>query len=298
MTDGVMLKAELPGLKLFSRGKVRDVYDLGAALLFIATDRISAFDVVMGEGIPGKGRILTALTMFWLERLGVPHHVITDRAAEMPPEVRPFEAALEGRTLLVRKLKIFPVECVVRGYLAGSGLKSYRARGEVCGVPLPPGLREADRLPAPIFTPTTKAAAGHDEEMTFEAMTALLGKDRARELRDRSIEVYLRAAEIARAHGVILGDTKFEWGSDGAGWPSILADEVLTPDSSRFWPGDEYAPGAAQPSFDKQFLRDWLERSGWNKRPPPPPLPRDVVEGTAARYAAIYRRLIGKEFTG
>lgn len=298
MTDSVMRRAELPGMKLFSRGKVRDVYDMGETLLFIATDRISAFDVVMEEGIPGKGKILTALTMFWLERLGVPHHVITDRVSEMPPEVRRFEAALEGRAMLVRKLAIFPVECVVRGYLAGSGLKSYRARGEVCGVALPPGLREADRLPAPIFTPTTKAVSGHDEDMTFDDMASLVGRERARELRDRSIAVYLQASEIARARGVILCDTKFEWGADGEDGPSILADEVLTPDSSRFWPGDRYAPGAPQPSFDKQFLRDWLERSGWKKQPPPPHLPPDVIEGTASRYAEIYRRLIGKEFRG
>ncbi len=298
MADGVMRRADLPGLKLFSRGKVRDVYDLGDALLFIASDRISAFDVVMQEGIPGKGRILTAVTMFWLEQLGVRHHAITCSVAEMPREVRRFEALLEGRSMLVKKLAIFPVECVVRGYLAGSGLKSYRARGEVCGVALPPGLREADKLPEPIFTPTTKAAAGHDEDMTFDGMAALVGRDRACELRDRSIAIYLQASEIARARGVILCDTKFEWGADGKDGPIILADEVLTPDSSRFWPGDRYAPGAAQPSFDKQFLRDWLERSGWNKQPPPPHLPPDVIAGTASRYAEIYRLLIGTQFRG
>ena len=297
MQQQALLKAELPGMKLFSRGKVRDVYDLGSSLLFIASDRVSAFDVVMGEGIPGKGKILSAVTMFWLERLGVPHHVITADIAAMPPEVRKHKSSLQGRSMLVKKLKIFPVECVVRGYLAGSGLKSYRARGEVCGVKLPPGLVEADKLPEPIFTPTTKAASGHDEEMTFGGMVDLIGKARAEELRDRSIQVYLEASRTAAARGVILCDTKFEWGADGDG-PAILADEVLTPDSSRFWPGESYAPGKPQPSFDKQFLRDWLEGSGWNKQPPPPHLPPEIIEGTRSRYEEIYRLLFGKKFRG
>ncbi len=298
MQQQALLKAELPGMKLFSRGKVRDVYDLGSSLLFIASDRVSAFDVVMQEGIPGKGKILSAVTMFWLERLCVPHHVITADVAAMPPDVRRHESILAGRSMLVKKLKIFPVECVVRGYLAGSGLKSYRARGEVCGVKLPPGLVEADKLPAPIFTPTTKAASGHDEEMTFDAMADLIGKERATELRDRSIQVYLEASRTAAARGVILCDTKFEWGAADGDGPAILADEVLTPDSSRFWPGDSYAPGKPQQSFDKQFLRDWLERSGWNKQPPPPHLPPDVIEGTRSRYEEIYRLLLGKKFRG
>ena len=296
MRDEALLTCDLPGLALCARGKVRDVFDLGDQLLFVATDRISAFDVVMREGIPDKGLILTAVSMFWLERLGVPHHVTTAVIEDMPPQVRAHAAVLHGRALMVRKLRIFPVECIVRGYLAGSGLKSYRACGEVCGVKLPPGLREADKLPEPIFTPTSKAASGHDEDMTFAQMQAAIGADRAEELRQRSLEVYQTAEAMAAARGVILCDTKFEWGVPDDGGPAILADEVLTPDSSRFWPGADYAPGTSQPSFDKQFLRDWLESTGWDKTPPPPALPPSVIDGTRSRYREIYRLLTGRTF--
>jgi phosphoribosylaminoimidazole-succinocarboxamide synthase len=295
MSAQAMLTCDLPGLKFLSRGKVRDLYDLGDSLLFIATDRISAFDVVMAEGVPDKGRILTRLTVFWLRELGVPSHLLTADVGAMPPEVRKHRALLEGRALLVKKLKIFPVECVVRGYLAGSGLKSYRAGGHVCGVPLPPGLREADKLPEPIFTPTTKATTGHDEDMSFAGMANLIGRERAAELRDKSIAVYGAARDFAAERGIILADTKFEWGIAGDAGPALLADEVLTPDSSRFWPGDEYRPGASQPSFDKQFLRDWLERQTWDKKPPPPRLPPEIVEGTRTRYVEIHRRLTGEK---
>jgi len=292
----VLLRSELPGLTLAGRGKVRDLYDLGDALLFVATDRISAFDVVMAEGVPQKGKILTALTVFWLEKLGVPNHLITHRIEEMPPEVQAHKDLLEGRALWVKKLKIFPVECVVRGYLAGSGLKSYQATGRISGIELPPGLQEADRLPEPIFTPSTKATEGHDEEITFGDVVDIVGKERAEELRDRSLEVYRKASEYARERGVILCDTKFEWGIEREDAPALLADEVLTPDSSRFWLVEQWRPGKAPPAFDKQFLRDWLEESDWNKTPPPPTLPPEVIEGTRSRYLQIYERLTGEPF--
>ena len=298
MSAPALLKCDLPNVTLLSRGKVRDIYDLGDALLLVATDRISAFDVVMAEGVPDKGKILTGLSVFWFERLGVPHHMITHDVAAMPPEISAQAEQLSGRAMLVKKLTILPVECVVRGYLAGSGLKSYRKTGSICGVELPPGLREADKLPEPIFTPTTKATSGHDEEITFEEMTARIGRERAQELADQSIDVYRRASEAAAARGVILCDTKFEWGIEGEGGPALLADEVLTPDSSRFWPGDDYEPGRPQSSFDKQFLRDWLESTPWPKKPPPPPLPPEVIEGTRQRYLEIYERLTGTPFGG
>lgn len=293
-----LLKCSLPDLKLRSRGKVRDIYDCGEALLLVATDRISAFDVVMAEGVPGKGKILTGLTVFWLKQLGVPNHLITEDMAAMPPEVAAHAEQLSGRTLLVKKLNIFPVECIVRGYLAGSGLKSYQASGTICGLKLPPGLVEADKLPEPIFTPTTKAESGHDEDVSFDEMAEIVGPKRAEELRQRSIDLYVRANAYAAQRGVILCDTKFEWGVDSDGGEALLADEALTPDSSRFWPGDLYAPGKSQPSFDKQFLRDWLLSTDWDKTPPPPPLPAEVIDGTRERYFEIYERLTGNAFGG
>ncbi|MBN1422729.1 MAG: phosphoribosylaminoimidazolesuccinocarboxamide synthase [Planctomycetes bacterium] len=292
--DDVVLRTELPGETLLSRGKVRDVYDLGDHILIVASDRISAFDVVFAEGIPDKGRILTQVTRFWFERLGVPNHMVTTRIGEMPERLAAHRPLLEGRSMLVRKLRVFPIECVVRGYLAGSGLAEYRRTGTVCGIPLPPGLEEASSLPEPIFTPSTKAAAGHDENIPFEGVVERIGRSRAEELRDRSIEVYRKAAAYAEPRGLVLCDTKFEWGIADPEGPAILADEVLTPDSSRFWPREAWSPGRPQPSFDKQFLRDHLIRSGWDRTPPPPSLPPDIIAGTAERYRALYERLTGK----
>jgi phosphoribosylaminoimidazole-succinocarboxamide synthase len=283
-----LLQSHVPGFPC-RRGKVRDVYDLGDTLAVVATDRISAFDHVLSPPIPDKGRVLTALSVFWFDFLKVPHHLLGTDLADLPPPFRTPE--LEGRTMFVRKTAVVPVECVARGYLAGSGSKEYRAGGTVCGVPLPPGLREADRLPGPIFTPATKEEGGrHDENISLERMAELVGADTAAELRDRTLDVYRRAAAHAEARGIVLADTKLEWGRLPSG-ELILIDEVLTPDSSRFWPRDTYRPGAAPPSFDKQFVRDWLEASGWDKAGPPPPLPPDVVEKTAAKYREALERL-------
>jgi phosphoribosylaminoimidazole-succinocarboxamide synthase len=273
------------------QGKVRDVYDLGDRLIIVATDRISAFDWVLPTPIPDKGRVLTALTLFWLRWLNIPNHLLSAESKDFPPEFRGPEFA--GRTMLVRKTTVVPVECVVRGYLAGSGWKDYRRTGAVCGNPLPAGLRECDQLPEPIFTPATKVETGHDENISFDEMAEAIGPDTATELRDKSLEIYRRAAEYARGRGVIIADTKFEWGR----LPSrelILIDEVLTPDSSRFWPGDAYQPGRGQPSFDKQFVRDWLETTTWDKNSSPPELPPDVVERTRQKYLESVERLTGK----
>ncbi|MFL5768016.1 MAG: phosphoribosylaminoimidazolesuccinocarboxamide synthase [Actinomycetota bacterium] len=281
--------------QLSSRGKVRDLYDAGEALLMSASDRISAFDVVLPTAIPDKGRVLTGLSLFWFEQLHglIENHVITADAREFPP---PFEAdpELRGRAMLVKRADVVKMECVARGYLSGSGWKEYRKRGLVCGVPLPPGLNESDRLAEPIFTPTTKATEGHDLPLTFEDAVDLVGRGLAEKLRELTIGIYERAAEIALDRGIILADTKFEFGfADGE---LILVDEVLTPDSSRFWPADRYTPGGPQPSFDKQYVRDWLDASGWNREPPPPELPAEVVEQTAARYREAYERLTGEPF--
>jgi phosphoribosylaminoimidazole-succinocarboxamide synthase len=272
------------------RGKVRDVYDLGDRLVIVATDRISAFDWVLPTGIPYKGRILTAMTQFWLEFLAVPNHLISTDIGAMGPEFAAQADVLAGRTMLVRKARVVPFECVVRGYLAGSGWKEFRRDGTVCGIPLPAGLRECERLPEPIFTPATKEETGHDVNVTFESMARASGLELAAELRQRSLEVYARAAGHAQQCGILLADTKFEWGqlADGG---VILTDEVLTPDSSRFWPADSYRPGANPPSFDKQYIRDWLEQSGWDKSSPPPPLPDDVVRRTRDKYLEAYTRL-------
>jgi phosphoribosylaminoimidazole-succinocarboxamide synthase len=284
-----VLRTELPDYPV-KRGKVRDVYDLGDRLALVATDRISAFDWVMPNAIPGKGELLTRMSRFWFEWLGMPNHLISDRLEDLPA---PFQAQAElfrGRTMLVQKTEVIPIECVARGYLAGSGWKEYQATGRVCELPLPPGLREADHLPEPIFTPTTKAETGHDATISYAEVVQLVGASTATLLRDRTLEVYRRGAEYARQRGVILADTKLEWGRRADG-ELILIDEVFTPDSSRFWPAADYHPGTSPPSWDKQYLRDWLEASGWDKNSPPPPLPAEVVAATAARYAEALERL-------
>ena len=289
-----LVETRLPGLPV-RRGKVRDVYDLGDRLLLVATDRISAFDWVMPQGIPDKGRILTQLSSYWFELLRVPNHLISTEVAslELPPGSTSREQ-LAGRSMLVRKCEVVPVECVVRGYLEGSGWKEYRQNQAVCGVPLPPGLAQCSQLPQPIFTPATKEESGHDQNISLERMSQIVGADVAQELRRRSLEVYSRAAAHAGERGIIIADTKFEWG--WAGGELILIDEVLTPDSSRFWPADRYQPGRAQPSFDKQFLREWLETTSWDKNSPPPNLPDDVVSRTREKYVEAYERLTGNRF--
>jgi len=283
-----------PALPHVHRGKVRDLYDAGhGRLLMVASDRLSAFDVVMADPIPDKGRVLTATSAFWFDHLPAPNHVVSTDVGDFPDGAR--DAGLAGRSMLVRRCAMVPVECVVRGYLAGSGWKEYQACGSVCGVRLPADLREADRLPAPIFTPTTKAPVGvHDEGMRFDDVVAMIGGDRAEEVRALSLEVYRTAAVHAERRGILLADTKFELGllDDRL----VLADEVLTPDSSRFWPADAWVPGATPPSFDKQPVRDALEASGWSKTPPPPPLPAETVAATRARYVEAYERLSGRSF--
>jgi phosphoribosylaminoimidazole-succinocarboxamide synthase len=276
------------------QGKVRDVYDLGDKLMIVATDRISAFDWVLPTPIPDKGRVLTALTLFWLRWLKVPNHLLSADQKDFPAEFRSPDFA--GRSMLVRKTQVVPIECVVRGYLVGSGWKDYCKTGAVCGIKLPANLRECDQLPEPIFTPSTKAETGHDENISFEQMVKTVGQGVADELRTRSLDVYRRASEYARGRGVIIADTKFEWGKLPNG-ELILIDEVLTPDSSRFWPGDQYAPGKSQPSFDKQFVRDWLETTTWEKNSPPPALPVDVVEKTRQKYLEAVERVSGSKLT-
>jgi phosphoribosylaminoimidazole-succinocarboxamide synthase len=290
MPATAVLQSSLPGLPV-RRGKVRDIYDLGEQLLLVSTDRISAFDWVLPTAIPDKGRVLTQLSAFWFDRLGEPHHMLATDVAEMDLPADADRDSLAGRTMLVRKTKVVPIECVVRGYLAGSGWKEYRQHGTVCGLRLPPGLRESDRLPEPIFTPATKEESGHDINISFERMVELVGHETAEELRRRSLAVYSRGAEHALKRGIIICDTKFEWGQvDGE---LILIDEVLTPDSSRFWPADGYRPGGSPPSFDKQFVRDWLETTGWDKNSTPPALPDEVVDRTREKYLEAYERLTG-----
>jgi phosphoribosylaminoimidazole-succinocarboxamide synthase len=287
-----LLQSHVPGYPC-RRGKVRDVYDLGDRLVIVATDRISAFDWVLPSGIPDKGRILTALSLFWFDFLGVPHHVLCTDLNDMGPEFAVRAEELTGRTVLVRKTRVVPIECVIRGYLAGSGWKEYRAGGAVCGIPLPSGLQQSQQLPEPIFTPATKEETGHDQNISFERMTQIAGPIVAEELRRRSLDVYRRAAEFARSRGIIIADTKLEWGELPSG-ELILIDEVLTPDSSRFWPADAYRTGISPPSFDKQFVRDWLETTPWDKNSPPPQLPPDVVERTAEKYREAFERLTGR----
>lgn len=287
MPAETLLQSEVPG-HTPRRGKVRDVYDLGDTLAVVATDRISAFDYILAPGIPEKGRLLTKMSLFWFDWLKVPNHLISADLASLPPEFRRPE--LEGRTMHVKKARVVPFECVARGYLAGSGWKEYQASGTVCGIPLPAGLRLASQLPEPIFTPATKAESGHDENISFEQMASAVGAETAAELKTRTLDVYRRAAEYAAGRGIILADTKLEWGRLTSG-ELILIDEVLTPDSSRFWPKESYAPGASPPSFDKQFVRDFLETTDWDKSSPPPPLPAEVVARTAAKYREALDRL-------
>jgi len=286
---------ELPGLKLLSRGKVRDVYDLGTELLLVATDRLSAFDHVLPNPIPDKGKVLNQISAFWFARTQrtVLNHVLATDVEDFPSALAPHASVLAGRSMLVKKLTMFPVECVARGYLAGSGWKEYKATQSVCGIPLPPGLKESDKLPRPIFTPATKEETGHDENISFERVVALVGKEHAEELRDTTLSIYEEATVFAATRGILIADTKFEFGLDENG-TLTLADEVLTPDSSRFWPAEGYAPGRVQPSYDKQFVRDWLESIGWNKQPPVPTLPDEVVEGTRRRYLEIFQILTGR----
>jgi len=290
--DGrVVLQTNLAGVPLLKRGKVRDVYDLGEHLLVVASDRISAFDVVLPNGIPDKGKVLTQLTSFWFKVLKTPNHLITDNVLEMPRALHAFSDQLQGRAMLVEKLQMFPVECVVRGYLSGSGWNDYKRTGAVCGIPLPAGMRESDRLPEPIFTPSTKAETGHDQNIPFSEVVSLVGEARAQELKAKTLEVYRAAAEFALPRGVILADTKLEWGVRPEGGPIVLADEVLTPDSSRFWPADHYQPGKSQPSFDKQYVRDYLLTLTWDRAPPGPELPEHVIAETSKKYREIYERL-------
>ncbi len=277
------------------RGKVRDVYDVGdGTLILVATDRLSAFDVVLDDGIPDKGKILTALSLFWFDRLAVANHLISADVDRFPTVARPFADVLRGRSMHVRKADVIPVECVARGYLAGSGWAEYRRSQAVCGVPLPPGLRQGDRLPEPIFTPAAKAEHGHDQNVSFADVQRVAGADTAAALRARTLDLYRRAAEDAAGRGIILADTKFEFGRIGG--QLTLVDEVLTPDSSRFWPADGYVPGREQPSFDKQFVRDWLAGRPWDRTPPAPRLPAEVIAGTRARYLEAFERLTGRAF--
>jgi phosphoribosylaminoimidazole-succinocarboxamide synthase len=293
-----LLETRMPGLTLWRRGKVRDVYDLGDRLLIVATDRISAFDVVLPSGIPAKGIVLTQLSLFWFRLLAdlVPNHVITADISEYGPELQRHRDQLEGRSMIVLKTEPLPVECVVRGYITGSGWKDYRAAGAVCGIPLPAGLQESQRLDPPLFTPSTKAETGHDENISFAQVERSLGAERAAEVRDMSLAIYRRATVHAEERGIILADTKFEFGRRPDG-TIVLGDEVMTPDSSRFWPADGYEPGRGQPSFDKQYVRDWAAGSGWDKTPPAPALPDDVIERTRALYVDAYERITGEPFT-
>jgi len=290
-----VVQTSFPDVKLVRRGKVRDVYAVdGDTLLIVATDRISAFDVVLPNAIPEKGRVLTALTLFWLDLIRdiVPNHLITADVARYPAPLRRYAAELEGRSMLVRRAEVVPFECVARGYLAGSGWKEYQKTGAVCGIPLPAGLREAEKLPRPIFTPATKAEAGHDINVSEAEMAQSVGAEPTARLKQLTLAVYTRAADYAATRGIIIADTKFEFGR--AGGEIILVDEVLTPDSSRFWPASEYVPGMSPPSFDKQYVRDYLETLTWNKQPPAPPLPPEVVRRTTEKYLEAYRLLTGK----
>ena len=297
--SGVLLQTDFPELKLHASGKVRDVYSVDSNhLLFVATDRISAFDYVLATGIPEKGRVLTQLSLFWFDFLEgiVPNHLATANVAEYPAELQNYAAQLCGRSMLVVRADMVAVECVVRGYISGSGWKEYKNSGSVCGIKLPAGLRESDKLPEPIFTPATKATTGHDENISFDHMIDLIGKELSEKLRDISIAVYKKAADYAETRGIIIADTKFEFGHTPKGL--VLADEVLTPDSSRFWPMDKYQPGGAQESFDKQYVRDYLESIKWNKQPPAPGLPPEVAAKTSEKYIEAYVQMTGHPLPG
>ena len=293
MTEAVLVQSDLAGLTLVSRGKVRDMYDLGETLLIVTTDRISAFDVIMANGIPFKGKVLNRLSEFWFNFLGVPHHMITCDVEKMPPEVRRHADLLRDRAMLVRKAKPFPVECVARGYLIGSGWKDYQATGAVCGITLPKGLEQAARLEKSIFTPATKAETGHDENIGFDMMAVTVGEPTAARLRDLTLSIYKKGADYAETQGLILADTKFEFGLVNG--EITLIDEVLTPDSSRYWPRSGYRVGISPPSFDKQFVRDYLESVKFNKKPPGPVLPEEIVRKTSEKYLEAFRVLTGRE---
>ena len=286
---------DLPGIPLVTRGKVRDIYEAGEHLLIVATDRISAFDYVLSPGIPRKGEVLNRISLFWFDYLRdvIPNHVVASRVEDYPRELRQYRDQLEDRSVLVRRAEMFPVECVARGYLSGSGWKDYRDTGSICGISIPPGLKESDRLPEPIFTPATKADTGHDENICFNEVAGKLGADVAERLKSVTLDIYSRAAAYAAQRGIIIADTKFEFGLVNG--ELILADEVLTPDSSRFWPAESWTPGGPQPSYDKQFVRDYLELTQWNKQPPAPVLPDDVVRRTSEKYMEAYRLLTGGE---
>jgi phosphoribosylaminoimidazole-succinocarboxamide synthase len=295
LLDSVLLRTNFPDLKLKASGKVRDVYDIDEnQLLFVASDRISAFDYVLATGIPHKGRILNQISLFWFDFLAdvVPNHLITADVEKYPTQIRKYTDQLRGRSMLVRRAEIFPVECIVRGYLSGSGWKEYKATGKVSGIELPAGLKESDALPEPIFTPSTKATSGHDENISFDQMCKIVGVETASHLRDLTLRIYKKAANYARQRGIIIADTKFEFGRTPQG--ITLADEVLTPDSSRFWPADKYAPGRPQDSYDKQYVRDYLEQIHWNKQPPAPALPPDVARRTSEKYLEAYTQLTGR----
>jgi phosphoribosylaminoimidazole-succinocarboxamide synthase len=294
--DTVLLRTEFRDLQLHASGKVRDVYRLGSdRLLFVATDRISAFDYILATGIPHKGKVLTQISLFWFDFLKdvVPNHLITADVSQYPAEIHKYADQLRGRSMVVMSADMVPVECVVRGYISGSAWKEFKATGKVCGIDLPRDLRESDQLPEPIFTPSTKATSGHDENIPFSEMVRLIGADLSEELRDLTLKVYKKAADYARTRGIIIADTKFEFGHTPRG--ITLADEVLTPDSSRFWPADKYQPGRAQDSYDKQYVRDYLEEIRWNKQPPAPALPAEVARKTSEKYLEAYQQLTGRK---
>jgi len=294
LLDPVVLKTDFPDLKIHASGKVRDVYQLdNERLLFVATDRISAFDYVLATGIPHKGRVLTQISLFWFDFLSdiVPNHLITAEVEEYPQALQKYAEVLRGRSMIVQRAEMFPVECVVRGYISGSAWKEYKATGKVCGIELPAGLRESEAFPEPIFTPATKEVSGHDENISFARMCEIVGGETSSHLREITLRIYKKAAAYARQRGIIIADTKFEFGRTAQG--ITLADEVLTPDSSRFWPADKYAPGRAQESYDKQYVRDYLEEIHWNKQPPAPALPDEVARGTSEKYLDAYFQITG-----
>ena len=296
LLDPVILQTDFPDLKIHASGKVRDVYQLdNQRLLFVATDRISAFDYVLGTGIPNKGRVLTQISLFWFDFLSdiVPNHLVTADVERYPQELRKYADQLRGRSMIVQRAEMFPVECVVRGYISGSAWNEYQASGKVCGISLPAGLKESDAFPEPIFTPATKATTGHDENIPFSRMCEILGTETASYLRDLTLRIYKKAAAYARQRGIIIADTKFEFGRTAQG--VTLADEVLTPDSSRFWPADKFAPGRSQESYDKQYVRDYLEQIHWNKQPPAPSLPPEVANRTSEKYLDAYFQLTGRK---
>jgi phosphoribosylaminoimidazole-succinocarboxamide synthase len=292
--NSIILETNLAGVERYGRGKVRDVYSVGDSLVIIATDRISAFDYILPTGIPDKGKVLTQLSIFWFDFLRdlTPNHFLTAQVDEYPQPLPQFRDQLEGRSMLVRRAKMIEIECVARGYISGSGWKEYKQHGTVCGIELPAGLQESDKLPEPIFTPATKAQTGHDENVSFEHIVSLIGEELASRLRDLTLKIYTRAAQYAETRGIIIADTKFELGFVGD--ELVLGDEVLTPDSSRFWPAETYKPGGPQFSFDKQFVRDYLESIHWNKQPPAPPLPEDVAARTGEKYRQAYQVLTGR----